>query len=178
MYALSSAAVTHALARACAQGSLPHYSCAGPPRDPPNGNFKWGGCGDNVRYGALLARQFADAAERRGRASSRTQTQTQVDGGRRRHWALHMQSPLPSVQASKRRKSVEDGPPRQSDPDSGNRKRRLGRAQLALVNLHNNRAGRRVSLNLPPSNPLRCAGKFSCLLTLLAGTGRRWSRAK
>ncbi|XP_034239024.1 protein Wnt-11b-2-like [Thrips palmi] len=66
VYALSAAAATYSVARACAQGALPHCSCAGPPRDPPNGNFKWGGCGDNVRYGALLARQFADAAERGG----------------------------------------------------------------------------------------------------------------
>lgn len=145
VYALSSAAMTYTLARACAQGALPHCSCAGPPRDPPNGNFKWGGCGDNVRYGALLARQFTDAAMRRSGAGRGGGPQSgSPRGGRRRHWTQHSPPP-PSVQSSKRRKSVDGEPPRQTESSAETmRKRHLGRAQLTLVNLHNNRAGRRV----------------------------------
>nr|CAD7601095.1 unnamed protein product [Timema genevievae] len=67
VYALSSASVTYTIARACASGSLFHCSCASPPRDPPNGNFKWGGCGDNVRWGAHFSKQFTDSVERGGR---------------------------------------------------------------------------------------------------------------
>ncbi|KAK3912646.1 Protein Wnt-11b-2 [Frankliniella fusca] len=148
VYALSSAAATYSLARACAQGALPLCSCAGPPRDPPNGNFKWGGCGDNVRYGGALARQFADAAERAGAGVGAAQQ-------RLRHWVVQ---PVPVVTASKRRKSVDSGGEHgqqghDRDRDqggdrgsAGGRRRRLGRARahLALVNIHNNRAGRRA----------------------------------
>ncbi|KDR22144.1 Protein Wnt-11 [Zootermopsis nevadensis] len=66
VYALSSAAVTYTIARACSSGALFHCSCASPPRDPPNGNFKWGGCGDNVRWGSQFGKQFTDCAEKRG----------------------------------------------------------------------------------------------------------------
>ncbi|GFG33089.1 hypothetical protein Cfor_12113 [Coptotermes formosanus] len=66
VYALSSAAVAYTIARACSAGTLFHCSCASPPRDPPNGNFKWGGCGDNVRWGSQFGKQFTDSAEKRG----------------------------------------------------------------------------------------------------------------
>ncbi|GLV37926.1 archease [Carabus blaptoides fortunei] len=72
VYALSSAAMTYTMARACASGALFHCTCASPPHDPPSGNFKWGGCGDNVRWGAQFAKQFVDSIERNeGRASKR-----------------------------------------------------------------------------------------------------------
>ncbi|KAJ8871089.1 hypothetical protein PR048_027393 [Dryococelus australis] len=100
VYALSSAAVAHTLARACAAGSLFHCSCAPPPREPPNGNFKWGGCGDNVRWAAHFGKQFTDSAERAA-------AKGKAGGGAKR-------------------------------------------GRLAAVNLHNNRAGRRVS---PLSQP-------------------------
>jgi len=66
VYALSSAAVAYTIARACSAGTLFHCSCASPPRDPPNGNFKWGGCGDNVRWGTQFGKKFTDSAEKRG----------------------------------------------------------------------------------------------------------------
>ncbi|XP_063224819.1 protein Wnt-11b-2-like [Bacillus rossius redtenbacheri] len=85
VYALSSAAVAHTLARACAAGSLFHCSCAPPPRDPPNGNFKWGGCGDNVRWAAHFGKQFTDSAERAtsraSRASSASKARKPGGGG-------------------------------------------------------------------------------------------------
>ncbi|XP_067014564.1 protein Wnt-11b-2 [Anabrus simplex] len=93
VYALSSAAVAYSVARACAMGALFHCACSSPPRDPPNGNFKWGGCGDNVRWGTHFARQFTDSAER--------------GNGKKQ-------------------------------------KKNRQRSQVAAVNLHNNRAGRRA----------------------------------
>lgn len=50
VYAISSAALTYTLARACSSGNLHQCTCAGRPSDPNAGNFQWGGCGDNVRY--------------------------------------------------------------------------------------------------------------------------------
>lgn len=64
--------MTYSMARACASGALFHCTCATPPHDPPSGNFKWGGCGDNVRWGAQFAKQFVDSIERNeGRAAKR-----------------------------------------------------------------------------------------------------------
>lgn len=63
VYAMSAAALTWSVARACAAGSLPACSCAAPPRAPPrpprqaqitpaepHARFKWGGCGDNFQW--------------------------------------------------------------------------------------------------------------------------------
>lgn len=63
VYAMSAAALTWSVARACAAGSLAACSCAAPPRAPPRPprqaqmspaepsvRFKWGGCGDNYQW--------------------------------------------------------------------------------------------------------------------------------
>ncbi|XP_023711811.1 protein Wnt-11b-2 [Cryptotermes secundus] len=131
VYALSSAAVVYTIARACAAGTLFHCACASPPRDPPNGNFKWGGCGDNVRWGSQFGKQFTDSAEKRGartepRYNSRSTTERESGrhrGGRR-----------------KRKGGEDDMKPPLSPFFTKNR----FRSALAAVNLHNNRAGRRA----------------------------------
>ncbi|CAL4099245.1 unnamed protein product, partial [Meganyctiphanes norvegica] len=63
VHALASGAVTWALSRACAQGTLFLCHCGAVPHEPPNGNFKWGGCGDNVKFGARFAREFLDTSK-------------------------------------------------------------------------------------------------------------------
>lgn len=64
MYALSSASVAHVVARACADGALFDCPCGATPRSPPDGNFKWGGCGDNVAFGVKMSKNFLDGLER------------------------------------------------------------------------------------------------------------------
>jgi len=110
VYALTSASVAHAVAKACANGALFDCPCGAAPRTHPDGNFKWGGCGDNIAFGVTISKKFLDVLER-GRAS---------------------------------RVKVEDDEELQSFQPVINRKRSI----LALVNLHNNRAGRRVSTML------------------------------
>ncbi|XP_046393027.1 protein Wnt-11b-2-like [Ischnura elegans] len=62
VYALSSASVAFSVSRACASGALFACSCGPTPREPPDGNFKWGGCGDNLKYGLQFGKAWADAA--------------------------------------------------------------------------------------------------------------------
>lgn len=61
VHALAAAAVAHAIARACASGSLPLCSCGSAPSEAPGPDFRWGGCGDNLRYGLQLGAAFADS---------------------------------------------------------------------------------------------------------------------
>ncbi len=51
VYALTSAALTRAVARGCSSGILKQCACGSFPRHPPDGQFKWGGCGDDIKYG-------------------------------------------------------------------------------------------------------------------------------
>ncbi|NXA45783.1 W11B2 protein, partial [Nothocercus julius] len=61
VHALAAAAVTHSIARACASGELPLCSCGSVPSEAPGPDFRWGGCGDNLRYGLQLGAAFADS---------------------------------------------------------------------------------------------------------------------
>ncbi|XP_023240364.1 protein Wnt-11b-like [Centruroides sculpturatus] len=70
VYALASAGLVHSLARACSAGALSGCGCGPLPREPPSGDFRWGGCGDDLRYGLQLARQFVEAPLR-GKAAAR-----------------------------------------------------------------------------------------------------------
>lgn len=61
MYAISSASLVHSIARACSVGVTNKCSCGTLPNYPPQGNFKWGGCGDDLKYGLHFSEQFTDA---------------------------------------------------------------------------------------------------------------------
>ncbi|XP_066267035.1 protein Wnt-11b-like [Branchiostoma lanceolatum] len=73
VHALSSAALVHTVARACAAGYLKACSCARKPGEKPDGNYTWGGCGDNVKFGLEFGTGFADAPMMK-RKRSHTQT--------------------------------------------------------------------------------------------------------
>ncbi|VDN00999.1 unnamed protein product [Thelazia callipaeda] len=62
VFALSSAAVSRAIARACAQGVISSCSC-GKYSNRLNKKFIWAGCSDNVKYANNFGRKFMDAAD-------------------------------------------------------------------------------------------------------------------
>lgn len=73
IYAITSAAVTHSIARACSEGTIETCYCEKHYRRRQvyhNGNpdavanFEWGGCSDNLKYGLDLGREFVDTGER------------------------------------------------------------------------------------------------------------------
>ncbi|TRZ01475.1 hypothetical protein DNTS_031889 [Danionella cerebrum] len=69
VFSLAAAVVSHAIARACASGDLPSCSCAPAPSEQAAPDFRWGGCGDNVRYGLQMGSAFSDAPMRNRRSS-------------------------------------------------------------------------------------------------------------
>lgn len=50
----------YSIARACSTSSISDCTCGAHPDFPPDGNFKWGGCGDNVDYGMKFSKRFVD----------------------------------------------------------------------------------------------------------------------
>lgn len=62
VYAISSAALAHSLARACSIGVTTKCSCGILPNSPPEGDFKWGGCGDDVRFGIAFSQMFTESS--------------------------------------------------------------------------------------------------------------------
>ncbi|KZS10925.1 protein Wnt-11b-2 isoform X3 [Daphnia magna] len=65
VYALASAALTRVVARGCSAGMLKQCACGTFPRHPPDGQFKWGGCGDDIKYAKQFAKSFTDAPLKR-----------------------------------------------------------------------------------------------------------------
>ncbi|XP_031369961.1 protein wingless-like isoform X4 [Apis dorsata] len=67
IYAITSAAVTHSIARACSEGSIQSCSCDYTHQSrPPSAtrDWEWGGCSDNIGYGFKFSREFVDTGER------------------------------------------------------------------------------------------------------------------
>jgi len=66
LYAITSAGVVHAVAKACSSGNLTECNCDsfGQGRTTSEG-WKWGGCSDNLKYGLRFSRSFLDAADKR-----------------------------------------------------------------------------------------------------------------
>uniref|UniRef100_A0A0R3RTF2 Protein Wnt n=1 Tax=Elaeophora elaphi TaxID=1147741 RepID=A0A0R3RTF2_9BILA len=66
VYALSSAALTHHVAKACVSGDLPYCPCGlNSPTASADASYKWKGCSDNVLYGQKVSREWADASWRK-----------------------------------------------------------------------------------------------------------------
>uniref|UniRef100_H2Y6S1 Protein Wnt n=1 Tax=Ciona savignyi TaxID=51511 RepID=H2Y6S1_CIOSA len=59
LFSISSAGLTHAVARACANGHLKRCSCDDSyDSHVTDGSWRWDGCGDNVHYAAKFVRRF------------------------------------------------------------------------------------------------------------------------
>lgn len=61
MYALSAAAISHTIARACTSGDLRLCTCGPIPGDTLEPGHRWGGCADNLHYGLVMGSKFSDA---------------------------------------------------------------------------------------------------------------------
>ncbi|XP_050419344.1 protein Wnt-1 isoform X2 [Patella vulgata] len=65
IYAVTSAAVSHSVARACSEGSVHTCSCDYEHNKVPVGkDWEWSGCSDNARYGHRFSRRFVDVIEK------------------------------------------------------------------------------------------------------------------
>ncbi|KAJ9579530.1 hypothetical protein L9F63_004822, partial [Diploptera punctata] len=72
IYAITSAGVTHAIARACSEGSIESCTCdyshqsRAPQVSAVHGlrDWEWGGCSDNIGFGFKFSREFVDTGER------------------------------------------------------------------------------------------------------------------
>ncbi|KAK6623695.1 hypothetical protein RUM43_009547 [Polyplax serrata] len=84
IYAITSAAVTHAVARACSEGAIKsctcdyshqgrgplptriaHHQARGPTNTLPGvRDWEWGGCSDNIGFGFKFSRAFVDTGEK------------------------------------------------------------------------------------------------------------------
>ncbi|GAU94914.1 hypothetical protein RvY_06613 [Ramazzottius varieornatus] len=72
--AISSAAVVHAVVRACSAGNLTECGCdtRQDGQHAAGGQWKWSGCSDHVEYGMEFSRQFNDAPEEIKRRDARS----------------------------------------------------------------------------------------------------------
>ncbi|XP_071526677.1 protein Wnt-1-like isoform X2 [Panulirus ornatus] len=61
LYALTSAAVTHTVTRACTEGTINSCNCDYRAKGPSGLDWEWGGCSDNIDFGSKFSRLFVDA---------------------------------------------------------------------------------------------------------------------
>lgn len=63
VYSLSSAALVHAIVKACSSGQSSKCHCAVSPGpdDPAPAGHRWGGCSDDLAFAATFGQQFTDS---------------------------------------------------------------------------------------------------------------------
>lgn len=64
VFAITSAGVTHAVARSCSEGAIESCTCDYRRRGPGGPDWHWGGCSDNVEFGRMFGREFVDSSEK------------------------------------------------------------------------------------------------------------------
>uniref|UniRef100_A0A6I8N2F7 Protein Wnt n=1 Tax=Ornithorhynchus anatinus TaxID=9258 RepID=A0A6I8N2F7_ORNAN len=64
IFAITSAGVTHSVARSCSEGSIESCTCDYGRRGPGGPDWHWGGCSDNIDFGRLFGREFVDSGEK------------------------------------------------------------------------------------------------------------------
>jgi len=77
VYALSSACLVHAVAKACSSGQSSKCQCAKASDDSGHllpAGYQWGGCADDVDFASSFARQFTDRVWKRRRVTRRAAT--------------------------------------------------------------------------------------------------------
>lgn len=64
IYAINSAAVMYRVTQACTKGELSKCGCDKNIKNKQlDGNYKWGGCSDNVFFGHKFSKKFSDSSE-------------------------------------------------------------------------------------------------------------------
>lgn len=64
VFAITSAGVTHAVARSCSEGAIESCTCDYRRRGPGGPDWHWGGCSDNVDFGRMFGQEFVDSSEK------------------------------------------------------------------------------------------------------------------
>lgn len=66
LHAVSSAGLVHSLSRACSTGRLDRCTCDESKHLQNEEAWRWGGCGDNIKFGLKFTRRFLKRAKRTG----------------------------------------------------------------------------------------------------------------
>lgn len=87
LYSITAAGVVYAVTQACSLGALLQCSCHNHARDmATDGEWEWGGCGDDVDFGYRKSQEFMDARRRKKRRRGDFTTMIQLhnnEAGRR-----------------------------------------------------------------------------------------------